>query len=59
MRNAPADGEFKPASECRLKIYAFYRQATDADVTGRKPGMLNPVEYSKWQAWKDVEGKAR
>ena len=59
VRHAPADGAFKPSNDFKLKMYALYRQATDGNVTGRKPGMLNPVERYKWQAWKDVEGQSR
>lgn len=40
-------------------MYARYRQATDGDVTGNKPGMLNPVARYKWQAWAELEGTSR
>jgi len=56
VRNAPADGDFKPSNDYKLKMYGLYRQATDGDVTGKKPSMLNPINRMKWQAWKDMEG---
>lgn len=56
VRNAPSDGEFKPSQNFQLKMYGLYRQATDGDVTGKKPSMINPVARYKWQAWKDNEG---
>jgi len=59
VRNAPKDGGFKPSNEYMLKMYALYRQATDGDVQGKKPGMLNPVARYKWQAWNDVKGMDR
>ena len=58
VRNAPQDGEFKPSNDYKLKMYALYRQATDGDVQGKKPGMLNPIERYKWQAWADMKGKS-
>ncbi|MES1948612.1 acyl-coA-binding protein, ACBP [Salinisphaera sp. C84B14] len=57
VRNAPEDGGFKPSNDYKLKMYALYRQATDGDVQGKKPGMLNPIARYKWQAWADMKGK--
>ena len=59
VRNAPSDGGFKPSQEFQLKMYGLYRQAIDGDVTGKKPGMLNPVSRYKWMAWKENEGMSR
>lgn len=56
VRNAPEDGEFKPSNDYKLRMYGLYRQATDGDVQGKKPGLLNPVARYKWQAWKDEYG---
>lgn len=56
VRNAPEDGEFKPSNDYKLRMYALYRQATDGDVQGKKPGMLNPVARYKWQAWAEIKG---
>ncbi|MBS64220.1 acyl-CoA-binding protein [Salinisphaera sp.] len=58
VRNAPEDGGFKPSNDYKLKMYALYRQATDGDVQGKKPGMLNPIARYKWQAWADMKGKS-
>ncbi len=56
VRNAPKDGEFKPANDYMLKMYGLYRQATDGDVQGKKPGMLSPVARYKWDAWSKNKG---
>lgn len=56
VRNAPSNGDFEPSQSFQLKMYGLYRQAMDGDVSGKKPGMLNPVERYKWQAWKANEG---
>ena len=32
-----------PGNDTKLRLYALYKQATVGDVTGRRPGALNPV----------------
>lgn len=59
VRNAPEDGDFKPSNEYKLKMYALYRQATDGDVSGKRPGMLNVIERAKYDAWAEVKGMSR
>lgn len=59
LGNAPEDGQFKPSNEYRLKMCALYRQANDGDMTGRNPGMLNPIARYKWQAWGQARGMSR
>ena len=58
VRNAPEDGDFKPSNEMKLKMYGLYRQATDGDVSGKRPGMLDPVGRFKYDAWAAIKGKA-
>lgn len=59
VRSAPADGSFKPSNEVKLKMYALFRQATDGDVQGKKPGMLDPVGRFKYDAWASLKGMTR
>lgn len=59
VRNAPSDGSFKPSNEFKLKMYALYRQATDGDVSGKRPGMLDPVGRFKYDAWSKLKGMDR
>lgn len=56
VRTAPEDGPFKPSNDLKLKMYALYRQATDGDVSGKRPGMLDPVGRFKYDAWAKVKG---
>lgn len=56
VRNAPSDGSFKPSNEYKLTMYALYRQATDGDVSGKKPGMLDIVGRAKYMAWEKAKG---
>ncbi len=59
VRQAPADGPFKPDNELKLKMYALYRQATDGDCTGKRPGLTDPVGRFKHDAWKKLQGMSR
>lgn len=34
-----------------LKLYGLYKQATEGDVTGEKPGGFDFVGAAKWSAW--------
>lgn len=59
VRNAPSDGPYKPSNEDKLRMYALYRQATDGDVQGKRPGMLNVIERAKFDAWAAMKGTPR
>ncbi|MDR3416009.1 MAG: acyl-CoA-binding protein [Nevskia sp.] len=59
VRSAPADGPFKPSNELKLRMYALFRQATDGDVQGKRPGMLDLVARFKYDAWATLKGTSR
>lgn len=46
----------RPDNVTLLKIYALYKQATEGDVTGKRPGFTNPVGRAKYDAWAEQEG---
>lgn len=54
VREATID--FQPNNTQKLKLYAFYKQATVGDVEGECPGVLNMVERAKWNAWNAIKG---
>jgi diazepam-binding inhibitor (GABA receptor modulating acyl-CoA-binding protein) len=39
-----------------LKLYASYKQATEGDVQGDKPGFTDFVNRSKYEAWAKLKG---
>ncbi|XP_022754804.1 acyl-CoA-binding protein-like [Durio zibethinus] len=43
----------------KLILYGLYKQATVGNVNTNRPGIFNPTERAKWDAWKAVEGKAK
>lgn len=51
-----AEGDFKPSNDLKLEFYALYKQATEGDVSGKRPGMMDFVGRAKYDAWEKVQG---
>lgn len=49
----------RPDDRTLLQIYALYKQATKGDVTGNRPGLMDFVERSKYDAWAKLKGTAQ
>ena len=49
----------RPDDETILEIYSYYKQATEGDVTGEKPGAFNFVARAKYDAWAARNGMSR
>jgi acyl-CoA-binding protein len=54
VRNATIN--FAPSNAQKLKLYAFYKQATEGDVVGECPSIVSMIERAKWQAWNAIKG---
>ena len=39
-----------------LQLYSFYKQATEGDVSGTRPGMLDFKGRAKFDAWSKLKG---
>jgi acyl-CoA-binding protein len=48
----------KPDNMTLLKIYSLYKQATEGDVEGKRPGFTDLVGRAKYDAWAAVKGKS-
>ena len=48
----------RPDNTTLLKLYALYKQATDGDVEGRRPGFTDMVGRAKYDAWAAIKGTA-
>lgn len=42
-----------------LKLYALYKQGTEGDVSGKKPGRVDFIKRAKFEAWEGVKGKSK
>ncbi|MGB7819994.1 MAG: acyl-CoA-binding protein [Ornithinibacter sp.] len=45
-----------PGNETKLRLYALYKQATEGDAQGKRPGFTNPVGRAKHDAWAALRG---
>lgn len=52
-------GSFKPSNEMKLEFYALYKQATEGDVKGKKPGLTDFVGRAKYNAWEGLKGMSQ
>ncbi len=48
----------KPDNATLLRIYSLYKQATEGDVQGKRPGFTDMVGRAKYDAWAAVKGKS-
>ncbi len=46
----------KPDNATLLKLYSYYKQATEGDVKGARPGVFDFVGGSKHDAWSKLKG---
>lgn len=46
----------KPDNNTLLRLYAYYKQATVGDVSGKRPGFMDMVGQAKYDAWAKVKG---
>jgi acyl-CoA-binding protein len=49
----------RPSNEDLLQLYALYKQATDGDVSGDRPGGFDFKAIAKYDAWAEVKGKSK
>lgn len=48
----------RPSNEDLLLLYALYKQATEGDVSGERPGGFDFKAIAKYDAWAEVKGKS-
>jgi diazepam-binding inhibitor (GABA receptor modulating acyl-CoA-binding protein) len=49
----------KPDNATLLKLYAYYKQASEGDVKGTRPGGFDFVGGAKHDAWSKLKGMSR
>ncbi len=45
-----------PGNDMKLRLYANFKQATEGDVKGEKPGFTDFVNRAKYEAWAKLKG---
>lgn len=46
----------RPANDDLLALYAYYKQANEGDVSGKRPGMTDFKGRAKHDAWTKLKG---
>jgi acyl-CoA-binding protein len=49
----------RPDNDTLLELYSFYKQATEGDVSGDKPGAFDFKARAKYEAWEARKGMKR
>lgn len=46
----------RPDNLTLLKMYALYKQASNGDAQGERPGFTDMIGRAKWDAWDVLKG---
>ncbi len=46
----------RPDNQTLLRLYALYKQATEGDISGKRPGFTDLVGRAKYDAWAGLQG---
>ncbi|MGK7294353.1 MAG: acyl-CoA-binding protein [Candidatus Wenzhouxiangella sp. M2_3B_020] len=49
----------RPDNDTLLKLYALYKQGSEGDVSGERPGFFDFVGVAKYEAWEKLQGTER
>ncbi|MFN8334161.1 MAG: acyl-CoA-binding protein [Cyclobacteriaceae bacterium] len=49
----------RPSNEELLDLYALFKQASEGDVTGDRPGGFDFKGIAKYDAWAEQKGKSK
>ncbi len=49
----------RPSNEQLLDLYGLYKQATEGDVSGSRPGLLDLKGRAKFDAWSKRKGASK
>jgi diazepam-binding inhibitor (GABA receptor modulating acyl-CoA-binding protein) len=49
----------RPSNDELLQLYGLYKQATEGDVSGSRPGLLDLKGRAKYDAWAKRKGMSK
>ena len=49
----------RPDNDTLLRLYAMFKQGSEGDVSGDKPGFFDFVGTAKYEAWAKLKGTAQ
>ena len=49
----------RPDNDTMLRLYALYKQGSEGDVSGPRPGFFDFVGTAKYEAWEKLSGTSK
>jgi acyl-CoA-binding protein len=49
----------RPDNDTLLRLYSLFKQATEGDVKGEKPGFFDFAGAAKYEAWENLAGMSQ
>lgn len=49
----------RPSNDQLLTLYSLFKQGTEGDVSGKRPGMLDVKGRAKFDAWARLKGVSK
>jgi acyl-CoA-binding protein len=49
----------RPDNDTMLRLYALYKQGSEGDVSGPRPGFFDFVGTAKYEAWEKLAGTSK
>jgi acyl-CoA-binding protein len=49
----------RPDNDTMLRLYGLYKQGSEGDVSGPKPGFFDFVGTAKYEAWEKLAGMSQ
>lgn len=49
----------RPSNDDMLALYSLYKQGSEGDAKGSRPGMLDVVGRAKYDAWAKLKGTSK
>jgi len=49
----------RPSNDDMLALYSLYKQGSEGDVKGSRPGMMDMINRAKFDAWEKLKGNSK
>jgi acyl-CoA-binding protein len=49
----------RPSNDDMLFLYSHYKQGSEGDVKGSRPGMMDMINRAKYDAWAKLKGMSK
>ncbi|TNY23023.1 acyl CoA binding protein-domain-containing protein [Rhodotorula diobovata] len=59
IQSLPKSGPIQTTYDQKLELYSVYKQATEGDIKGSRPGLLDILGRAKWDAWNKRRGTSQ